>query len=85
MSTLAVEDQKRMVDVLLVVAVVEAAFLLSVGGICGCIEVQKDLLRRATLSSPAYVELKECFGHSVTGSGICRVLKARDGGLAGKV
>ncbi len=47
-SALAIEDQKRMVHMLLVVAVVEAAFLLSMGGIVGRVEVQKDLLRRAT-------------------------------------
>ena len=39
MPALAVEDEERMVHMLLVVAVVEAAFLLSVSGIVGRIEV----------------------------------------------
>jgi hypothetical protein len=40
MPALAVEDHKRMVDVLPIVAMVEGAFLLSVGGICGRVEVE---------------------------------------------
>jgi len=39
MPALAVEDEERMVHMLLVVAVVVAAFLLSVSGIVGRVEV----------------------------------------------
>ncbi len=44
---LAVEDEKRMVHVLFVVAVVVATFLLPVGRIVGRIQVQEHPLWRA--------------------------------------
>ena len=46
------KTSKRMVDVLAVVAVVVGAFLLSVGGVVGRVEVQEHLLweRRPSLS-----------------------------------
>jgi hypothetical protein len=62
-SALAVEDEQRVVDVLLVVAVVEGALLLSVGGICGSIEVQKYFLRSAVLLSLIQIELEENLGY----------------------
>jgi hypothetical protein len=40
---LAVEDQERMVHVLLVVTVVVATFLIAVGGIVRGIEIQEHL------------------------------------------
>ena len=41
---LPVEVEKRMVDVLAVVAVVVTALPLAVGGVCGRVEVQEYLL-----------------------------------------
>ena len=46
----AVEDEERMVHVLAVVAVVVAAFLLSVGRIVRRVEVQEHALRGAVFA-----------------------------------
>jgi hypothetical protein len=72
--TLTVEDDERMVDVLLVIAVVEGAFLLSVGGICDSIKVQKYFLRSAILLPPQ-IEFEEDFGYYVAGASGGRILK----------
>ena len=79
MSILAVEDDERMVDVLPIVAVVEGAFLLSVGGICGSIKVQKYFLRSAILLPLPQIEFEEDFGYSVTRASGGRNLKPTDG------
>ena len=82
MSTLAVEDAQRMVDVLLVVAVVVATFLITVGGICSRIEVQKHLLRSAIFAPLPHVESQERLSYSVARAPRGCVLEPRDGGLA---
>jgi hypothetical protein len=84
-SALAVEDEQRVVDVLLVVAVVEGALLLSVGGICGSIKVQKYFLRSAIFLSLIQVELEENLGYLAARASGSRVLHPRDGRLARKV
>jgi hypothetical protein len=58
LARLTVEDQKRMIHVLLVVAVVVGAFLLTMGRIVGRVEVQKDLARSIARASPLHVELE---------------------------
>src|SRR5215210_9284263 len=85
MPTLAVEDEQRMVHMLTVIAVVEGAFLLSVGGICGRVEVKQHLLGSAVPLSLSQVDLEEDFGCSVAGAYRGRVLHPRDGRLTGKV
>jgi hypothetical protein len=78
---LPVEDEKRMIDVVLVVG----TFLLPVGRICGRIEVQKHLLWSTFFSSLSQVEFEDCLGYWVARAPVGRVLKARDGRLAGEV
>ena len=56
---LAVEDEQRMVDVLAIVAMVVAPFLLPVGGVCGRVEVQKHSLRGTIPPSLTQVKLEE--------------------------
>jgi hypothetical protein len=82
---LAVEDQKRMVDVLLVIAVVVGAFLIAVGRIVRGVEIQKHLLRRSVFASLAQVELEERLGYLVARAPCGCVLQARDGGLARQI
>ncbi len=84
-SALAIEDEQRMVDVLLVVAVIEGALLLSVGGIVGSIKVQKYFLRSAILLSLIQIELEENLGYLAARAFSSRVLHPRDGRLARKV
>src|SRR5215208_1441641 len=81
---LAVEDEQRMVDVLAVVAVVVAAFLLAVGGVVGCVEVQKNLIWSAVLLSLPEVKLEEDFGYLAARASRGRILHPRDGTLARK-
>ena len=56
---LAVKDEKRMVDVLPIVAVVVTPFLLPVGGVCGRVEVQENALRGVLPLSLTQVKLEE--------------------------
>ncbi len=70
MSRLAVEDEKRMVHMLTVIAMVEGAFLLSVNRIVGRVEVQKHLLGCAALLSLSEVEFKERLGYLMAGASV---------------
>ena len=81
----AVEDEQGMVDVLFVVAVVVATFLIAVGGICGRVEVQEYLFRSSVLASLLEVELEECLGHPVASASGGRVLQPGDSGLARQI
>lgn len=84
-STLPVEDHKRMVDVLSVIAVVLGAFLIAVGGVVCGIEVQKHFLGNTLFASLLEVELEDGLGYSVARAPVGRVLKARDGRLARQI
>jgi hypothetical protein len=70
---------------LLVVAMIVATFLIAVSGICGGIEVQKDLLRSAVPAPLCEVELKEDFGYPVARASCGRILRPADGRLAGEI
>src|SRR5215211_306113 len=63
---LSVEDEQRMVHTRAVVAVVEGALLLAVGGIVGGIEIQKYPLRSATPTAFSDVKLPESSGDAQT-------------------
>jgi hypothetical protein len=83
---LPVEDDQRMVDVLLVVAVVVATFLIAVGGVCGGVEIQEHSLWSSAVFGPlAQVELEDGLGHSAARTPVGRVLQAREGRLACQV
>ncbi len=69
MPRLAVEDEKRMVHMLPVVAVVARAFLLTVGGLVGRVEIHKHLLGSAAApASLREVEFEEHFGYLAAGA-----------------
>src|SRR5215208_186661 len=85
MPALAVEDDQRMVDVMLVVAVVVTTFLLPVGGIVRRVEVQQHPRRSAARLPLSHVELEENSGYSVARAYRGRVLHPRDGRLRGEV
>ena len=82
---LPVEDEQGVVHVLLEVAVVVGALLISVGGVVGGIEIQDDLLRDAPFGSLPRVELEDGLGHPVAIARGGRVLEPRDGRLACQV
>ena len=82
MPTHPVEDEQGVVDVLFVVAVVEGAFLISVGGIIGGIEIQHYPFRDALLASLFEVELEDGLGYPVARASGGSILKARDCRLA---
>jgi hypothetical protein len=71
--------------VLLVVAVVVAAFLIAMGGVCGRVEVEQNLLRSPVFGAFSRVELEERFCHPVATTSVNSVLQARDGGLRGEI
>jgi hypothetical protein len=71
-----------MVDVLTVIAVVVGAFLLSMGRVVGCVEVQKHLLWSAILAPLSQIKFEEGLGDLLTAASVHRVLQAREGGLA---
>ena len=85
LSGVPVEDQERVEDALLVVAVVVGTFLIAVRGIVCCVEVQKDARRRTVLAPLSHIEFAQRFGHAQAGSGVGGVLKTGDGGLACQV
>lgn len=85
MTTLAIEEQKWMVHVLTVIAVVEGAFLISVYRIVGRVEVKEYLLWSTVLATLPQVKFKECLGYSMAGSPGRRILQAGDGRLARQV
>ncbi len=70
---------------LLVVAVVVGAFLLSVDRVVSRIEVQKHPLRSTLFTSLPQVEFEERLGYPVTTTNVRGVLKAREGRLTGEV
>lgn len=85
MPALAIEGQKWMVHVLMVMAVVEETFLLSVDGIIGCVEVQQHLLWSTARRALSEINLEEYMEHSVTATNVHSVLQAREGGVACRI
>lgn len=85
MPALAVEDHEWVVHMLTVVAMVGRAFLISVCGIIGRIEIQEDLPRSAVLAPLPKIEFEECLGHPVAAAHVGRILQAADGRLAGEI
>ena len=83
--TLAVEDEQGMVDMLAVIAVVEGAFLLAVGGVVGRVKVQKHPLGHTVLLSLGEIKPEEDLGDSAAGASGGGVLEAADGRLARQV
>jgi len=85
LTALPVEDEQGMVDVLLVVAVVVAAFLIAMGGIVGRVEVEQNLLRSRVFGAFSQIELKKNSCHQVAGASRNRILKPGDGGLGSQL
>ena len=79
----AVEDEKRMIHMLLVIAVEEAELLLPMGGIVGGVHVQDDNLPGAGMGLE--VELQQPIGESTQVLGGNPVLEPGQGGLRGQV
>jgi hypothetical protein len=73
-----IEDQERVVDVLFEVAVVVALFLITVGGIVRCVEIEKDLLRGAIFAPLSHIQLTQGLGDLVAGASANRVLHILD-------
>jgi hypothetical protein len=74
-----------MVHARAVVAVVEGAFLLAVGGIVGRIEVQEDLLGGGVLAALAHVEFDQGPGDAQAVLRTRGILQAREGRLAREI
>jgi len=88
---LPVEDDQRMIHVLLVVAVANrtwliGAFLIAVGGVCGGVEIQEHPLWSSAVFGPlSKVELEDGLGYSVATAPVGCVLKPREGRLARQI
>jgi len=70
---------------LLVIAMIGTAFLVTIGGIVGAIGVDEDVAGTTRPLALGEVDAKECLRQTVTGLGIDRILEAGEGGLAGQI
>ena len=82
MPRVAVEDEQGVVYMLLEVAVVVRAFLITVGGVVRGVEVQKHFIWRALLLPLLQIELEEDLGYLVARASGGRILHPTDGRLA---
>jgi hypothetical protein len=85
LACICVEDQERVVDMLLVVAVVVTLFLIAVGGIVCGIEVEQDLLWGTILATLGDIHLGQSPRHLVAGTATNRILHPANGGLARQI